>query len=42
MPRLASARVMPVSVTGRSYELLAWGSSGWLCEPLLAFTSPWR
>lgn len=30
---LASARVTPVSVAGRSYELLSWGSSGWLCEP---------
>lgn len=30
---LASARVTPVSVAGRPYELLSWGSSGWLCEP---------
>lgn len=30
---LACARVTPVSVAGRSYELLVWGSSGWLCEP---------
>ncbi|MEV6235936.1 hypothetical protein [Lentzea sp. NPDC051838] len=30
---LASARVTPVSVAGHSYELLCWGSSGWLCEP---------
>lgn len=30
---LASARVTPVSVAGRSYELLVWGSSGWLCRP---------
>ncbi|MFS8099161.1 hypothetical protein LFM09_18710 [Lentzea alba] len=33
---LSSARVTPVSVAGRSYELLAWGSDGsccgWLCE----------
>src|SRR5689334_7852391 len=34
---LASARVTPVSVAGRSHELLAWDSDdgfrGWLCEP---------
>ena len=29
---LASARVTPVSVAGRSYELLSRDSSGWLCE----------
>ena len=36
---LASATVTPVSVAGRRYELLAWGSSearrGWLCDPPL-------
>ena len=30
---LACARVTPVSVADRPYELLSWGSSGWLCEP---------
>ncbi|PWK87399.1 hypothetical protein C8D88_104560 [Lentzea atacamensis] len=30
---LAAARVTPVSVAGRRYELLVWGSAGWLCEP---------
>lgn len=34
---LTAATVTPVSVAGRSYELLAWGPSdarrGWLCDP---------
>ncbi|GAB3452949.1 hypothetical protein [Actinophytocola sediminis] len=41
LPRLSAlltgARVTPVSVSGRAYELLAWGPAdnrrGWLCEP---------